>query len=304
MQLEALTAELIQGGYANSTLVYYKAWWAKLVKFLTDHNLSEQLPINSHHIALFLADLFKAGKKEGALRSILSAIAFKHKLEGKEDPTKAFIIKRLLTGARKAKGNPPRKLALNINILMKLILILPHVVSNTYYYKLYKSLFLLMYFACLRVGEVVHSNHGNHCLHLDAIFLSSLTPKADMIIVLNSYKHSKKPAKFLLPQGKDTRFCPKKALLEFLIARQSAPGPLFVGQKGEHLSRYLVQKTLKKSLTRIGCDATRFNTHSFRVGRASDLATQGVSEQIIRETGRWNSNAFMKYLRFELFHLS
>ena len=127
MQLETVTAELIQGGCANSLLVYYSIWWAKLVKFLKDHNLSQQLPRNSHHIALFLAALFKAGKKEGALRTILSAVVFKHKMEGKEDPTKAFIIKRLLTGARKAKGNPPRKLALNKNILKKLILMLPKV---------------------------------------------------------------------------------------------------------------------------------------------------------------------------------
>ena len=59
---------------------------------------------------LFLAALFKAGKKEGALRMILSAIAFKHKIEGKEDSTKAFIIMSLLAEAR--KGNPPKKLVL------------------------------------------------------------------------------------------------------------------------------------------------------------------------------------------------
>ena len=224
-------------------------------------------------------------------------------MEGTQDPTKAFIIMRLLAGAKKAKGSPPKKLALTLTILKKLILVLPKVVLGNYYYKLYHSLFLLMYFACLRIGEVVHSNHDNHCLNLESIFLSDLTRTADMVIVLNSYKHSKKPAKFLLPQGEDIRFCPKKALLDFLEVRQSAAGPLFLGKNGERMTRYQVHKTLRKCLIKSGFDPTKFNTHSFRVGRASDLASQGVSEQIIRETGRWHSNAFLKYLRFELFHL-
>ena len=102
-------------------------------------------------------------------------------MEGIQDPTKAFIIMRLLAGARKAKGSSPKKLALNSLILKKLILVLPKVVMMNYYYKLYKSLFLLMYFACLRIGEVVHSNHDNHCLNLESIFLSSLTHTADMV---------------------------------------------------------------------------------------------------------------------------
>ena len=69
------------------------------------------------------------------------------------------------------------------------------------------------------------------------------------------------------------------------------------------ISRYSVNRVLKDCLRKRGYDTPRFNTHSFRVGRASDLAIKGASERLIKETGRWNSNAFIDYLRFDLFQL-
>ena len=62
--LETLTADLIQKGYANLTLLYYNAWWTKLQKFLKDHNLSQQLPIHSHHIAFFLVHSLHQEKRK------------------------------------------------------------------------------------------------------------------------------------------------------------------------------------------------------------------------------------------------
>ena len=131
----------------------------------------------------------------------------------------------------KAKGSSPKKLALNSYILKKLVLALPKVVMMSYYYKLYKSSFLLMYFACFRIGENVHSNLDNHCLNLDSIFLSCLTATADMVIVLNSYKHSKKPAKFLLPQLEDNVFFPKKGIIGLSGSETIISGPPIHGAK-------------------------------------------------------------------------
>lgn len=40
-----------------------------------------------------------------------------------------------------------------------------------------------------------------------------------------------------------------------------------------------------------------FRPHSFRIGRATDLAKQGVSESEIKALGRWESRAFQNYIR-------
>ena len=60
---------------------------------------------------------------------------------------------------------------------------------------------------------------------------------------------------------------------------------------------------LKDLVAAVGENPEDFNTHSLRVGRATDLALAGTSDAIIRQTGRWKSNAYLAYVRFDLFHL-
>ena len=55
--------------------------------------------------------------------------------------------------------------------------------------------------------------------------------------------------------------------------------------------------TLKSAVQFCGQDPRRFDTHSFRIGRASQLAADNASDLTIRATGRWKSNAFLEYIR-------
>ena len=58
-----------------------------------------------------------------------------------------------------------------------------------------------------------------------------------------------------------------------------------------------VTTVLKSQLTHLNYDATLYNTHSFRIGRASDMATEGYSENQIAMVGRWNSDAYKRYIK-------
>ena len=44
-------------------------------------------------------------------------------------------------------------------------------------------------------------------------------------------------------------------------------------------------------------DTTRYNTHSFRIGRTTNMMLEGYSEAQIKVAGRWISNAFIRYSR-------
>ena len=44
-------------------------------------------------------------------------------------------------------------------------------------------------------------------------------------------------------------------------------------------------------------DPNRYKGHSFRIGAATYAAEQGVSDDKIRHSGRWKSDAFKKYIR-------
>jgi hypothetical protein len=47
----------------------------------------------------------------------------------------------------------------------------------------------------------------------------------------------------------------------------------------------------------IDLDPDLYNTHSFRFGRATDMATQGYTDIQIRMAGRWSSAAYKKYIK-------
>ena len=58
-----------------------------------------------------------------------------------------------------------------------------------------------------------------------------------------------------------------------------------------------ILRKLHKCLSVCGLDSSRYKGHSFRIGAASLVAEEGLSGSQIRAMGRWNSNAFRKYIR-------
>lgn len=184
-------------------------------------------------------------------------------------------------------------------MLQKIIDSIPYVIHSQYEQTLMKALFLLAYYACLRASEVVCSNTDIHVLNLKNLAIDS----RGVSIVFNSYKHSVEQKFFILEYLAETSYCPVKALTDFLALRGTSPGPIFLNKLQKLTTRRHYSSTLKKCLSFCGYNSTKYNTHSFRIGRATDLALHGISDQVIKETGRWKSNAFQKYIRFEVLKL-
>ena len=86
--------------------------------------------------------------------------------------------------------------------------------------------------------------------------------------------------------------CPVHALARYLMRRVDTPGPLFIFQNGAYLTRSRVVDLLQRALPHI----PNINTHSFRRGGATALASAGTPAHIIQIMGRWKSNAFAKYI--------
>ena len=56
-------------------------------------------------------------------------------------------------------------------------------------------------------------------------------------------------------------------------------------------------KALRLMVASSGRDPMQFALHSGRIGGATQLASQGISELRIQRAGRWRSRAFMAYVR-------
>ena len=84
---------------------------------------------------------------------------------------------------------------------------------------------------------------------------------------------------------------------QFLAYRGSSNGPLFIHSSKSPFSRAFIASRLQADLSALGYNPKDFNTHCFRIGRATDLAASGFSSNQIAILGRWRSNAFQKYIR-------
>ena len=303
MQLQDLAGELVQASYAQSTLFTYTKCWKKFLAFLLYHGFTSALPAPPEHIALFVASLFNEGKSLSTIRTNLSAISCHLKFKNLPDNSKHFIVIRMLKGIKNVEKKKPSLLPITFPILAKLINTLSLYTHDVFLRTLLKSMFLLCYHACLRVGELTHSNNKEHALKIENIVIHEAGLSNNITITLESFKHSKSPAVFVLMPSQDRHLCPVGSLLDYLKLRSASPGVLYRDIRNRPISRYFFVKHLKSCLEFLNLDTKLYNSHSFRIGRASDLAVQGTPESVIRQTGRWNSDAFLKYVRFELFRL-
>ena len=72
--------------------------------------------------------------------------------------------------------------------------------------------------------------------------------------------------------------------------------PFFVFSDGSEVEPAHVRDVLRKALTLISLDCCLYNTHSFHIGRATDLIKMGFSIEQVKLVGRWGSKAVFKYI--------
>ena len=226
----------------------------------------------------------------------MAGIAFVHKLNEQADPCSSYRIKRILRAIKSRTTFKPKRLPLRYSLLQRLI---DEARSRTgvKITIMLPAILLLTYHGCFRIGEVVKSKDLSHTLHLNNLKIINTSSGRQLRITLPSFKLSQEPATLTVQQTHDL-YCPVSQFLLYLEHRGSTPGPLFLMPGGKPANRDFVAKHIKELLKVIGRDPTLYDTHSLRIGRASDLAAKGTPDHIIRHTGRWSSEAYLRYIRF------
>ena len=156
---------------------------------------------------------------------------------------------------------------------------------------------------CLRVGEAVLSSSDDHTIKIDNVHIIEQESSKSIEISLESYKHSKKTSKFILSENYNSKYSPVQAFLDFLKLRLRQKGVVFIDPCGLPIKISFLANKIKFLIACLGLDKDCYNTHSLRIGRATDLAREGTPEAVIKQTGRWTSEAYLKYIRFDNFTL-
>ena len=157
-------------------------------------------------------------------------------------------------------------------------------------------------FGFLRVGEMTIPSLDafNSAVHLslgDIALDSRTTPTIIWVTIKQSKTDPFRKGVRLCLGRTESVVCPIKALLPYLAIWGSAPGALFISERGAPLTRAQFKTLLSATLQKAGLDDSNYNTHSFRIGAATSAKAVGISDVHIQLLGRWRSSAYLGYIK-------
>ena len=264
----------------------------------------QPFPLSEPVLCRFAASLVTEGMSYSTIRLYLSAARYYQILEGGPDPSLDALthLHYVLRGCRRSLPNSVRPSRLPITPAI-LRFLHSHWSSHPDDYDTVCiwAACCVAFFAFLRCGEFTcdsWSSYSSSVLSLEDVVFNS---RVDPTVAHLTLRHSKTDifgvgVTIHLGRTGDS-LCPVSSLLAYLSRRPSSPGPLFLLQSGQPLSKQVLVSTVRDALGSAGVDVGRFNGHSFRIGAATAAAQAGLPDSTIQQLGRWRSSAFTRYLR-------
>jgi site-specific recombinase XerD len=282
----------------------YGSHWERFIRFVGTYLEKHYSQVTKKEFPMYLAYLHNKKVKSTTIRSHVSAISFTYKTKGLTSPTDSFASSKLLAAYK--KSDPPKcvRNPISAKILKKLVGFIPGLSNSKTEAKMLRSLVTLMYAALLRISEVTYTAKSKHNLMKNQVQLVRTKEATHVLISMHTCKFSKGN---LAPMRVNANLehpeiCPVRAFYSYAKVRPSSQYA-FCTDTASQLTPKYVRQRLVTLLQVAGQDAAAFNTHSFRIGRATDMYRQGYSDLQIAKAGRWNTKAFLKYIKPQIISL-
>lgn len=296
---------MIEAALAPNTKIVYKQALNCFQTFMQSYyNTCSIKDVSLEHIISFVSYLFSIGKAPSSITTYLAALAYYFKMSNIPDFSNHFLIKKMLSGAKRLASSPDVRQPITLDILENLLVAVPHVANSSYQRCLFMAMFIIAFYAFLRVGEITVRSHSNpNLLLLSNVSFKTIAKASCMIITMTNFKHNlgKNPVHLEIKPQPIRKFCPVQIMKSYLKVRGVKDGPLFCYGSGRPISRSEFCKVLKSALKFSKLDSHKFKAHSFRIGAATQAHLQGFSDSQIRVMGRWHSESFQRYIRVSLF---
>ena len=306
-ELELEVAAAKATAYAPSTVKNLRSQWRGYLLFCL-HARVNPAPITPTYLCCYIVFLARSVKSYQTIKNYLNSVRLFHLCHGVpynlSDNFEVKLVLRSLKG--KLRTAPKQKLPITVDILRKIHRCLD--MRLPFHVVLWCS-FIICFFAFLRKSNIVPESA--------AVFDQEKHLTRSSIQVTDYGLHLKikwsKTIQFherelLLPLTAipGSILCPKAAYLK-MCSLIKAPGdsPAFVYPAGRHMIT-LTHKTfvlqLRRLLGRCGLSPMDYSGHSFRRGACTMGFEAGVSPELLRCHGDWRSNAYTRYLHFDLKH--
>ena len=204
-----------------------------------------------------------------------------------------FRVRQLLAGAKKSRPSVDTRRAISLVELSRLCGGLDLVGLDRWDRLAYRAIFLLGFFGLLRPGELVQGGTSAHTLRREDVEIS----QGVLVVTIRSSKASVLPATVRLEARPSLDLCPVRAVSVFLEIRGSAPGWLFVDNRGAAFTSSRLSSLMKRAGGLAGIGGEGLSGHCLRIGGASHGALRGLTELQLSAAGRWRSSAVRRYVR-------
>ena len=300
-ELEGVAQELCKASLSINSQKAYQTAQRQYFQFCHSFGISP-LPASEQVLILFVADI-SSRVCHSTARSYLSAVRHLHISNGYGDPLKgALQLDLVLRGLKRKKPRgQDTRLPITPWILMQIREVLmqkPHDFDNIMLW----AACCLAFFAFLRAGEFTiqageRFDPSTHLTPRDIEVDDLANPSMLKIRIKMSKTDQWREGVDLFVGKTENELCPVAAILAFLAIRGQDNTPLFKTKEGTPLSRQMLVKLVKDTLSEAGIDCSRYNGHSFRIGAATMALAKGIPESTIQTLGRWKSNAYRRYIR-------
>ena len=297
-EADELTSETcidVHRAVAPSTLRQYYRYFSFFKAFLKHFFQLSWRNASNQHFCAFVTFLYKHNSLSlSYIRTHLSALSYFYQLHYDVNPVFSFALRQLLKAYQKLDRHRKKKTRKPIDkhLLHQLLQATLRNHSNCYDRHAFFTLYSLMYTLALRISEVSDYNtEYSHAIEIDNCQFFRESNK--LYITMLSYKHSKDSITYRLHCSRRLTHHYRK----FIKMRGNFSGPLFSHVNHKPFTRNYIVKSLQSDLASLSLDTSYYNSHSFRIGKASDLAKEGKSVTQISLIGRWNSSAFQNYIK-------
>ena len=144
--------------------------------------------------------------------------------------------------------------------------------------------------------------NSNHIVKISDVAFDS---KAEILYVTIPFSKTDQlghQTTLILKRSVLTSVCPVNVMLNYFSMRPNVEGSLLCHMNNQNLTRYQFSKMLRNALAFTRYSPDEFNTHSLRIGAATQSILNGIDEETIMANGRWKSSCYKRYIRLNMLH--
>lgn len=312
--LDGAVQKYFAAALTSSTHKTYSAAELRYTQFCKEFDLSP-FPVTENVVCYFVACLGQQNLAHSTIKTYLSGVRQAQISLGLPEPSWHLMprLRQVIRGVQVMQGKkgktPKPRLPITPCILRKLKSVWTRGGAGSYEQALWWATATTTFFTFCRLGEVILEKEVNYDpnSHLSLRDVAADRAKDPTMISLmlrcSKTDQVRKGTKLVMGRTGDD-LCPVAALLDYLAQRGSQPGPLFINKDGRPLLKAKFITVVRAALTAAKLPAASYAGHSFRIGAATTAAAAGFEDSMIQTLGRWQSTAYLLYVKMDLRQLA